>query len=164
MRIAGTTSCQRALPKEPPSPLVGLRGGGAATNRAGGTIGAEEGLGVRGALSLNTNRRWPGHLSAPLIRLGLRPIHLLPPGEKGRRVQRFGWNRWHLPKEPPSPLEGEGVPKGRMRGAQCFRANCGSRSDLSAPLIRLFAAAKTHLLPQGKKGRTRLALGKGVMA
>src|SRR5690606_10805227 len=32
----------------PPSPLVGLRGGGAATNRPSGAIGAEEGTGVRG--------------------------------------------------------------------------------------------------------------------
>src|SRR5690606_8157758 len=35
-----------------PSPLVGLRGGGAATNRPGGAIGAEEGTGVRGARSV----------------------------------------------------------------------------------------------------------------
>src|SRR5690606_12628789 len=33
---------------EPPSPPEGLRGGGAATNRSGGAIGAEEGSGVRG--------------------------------------------------------------------------------------------------------------------
>ncbi len=35
-------------PHEPPSPLVGLRGGGVATNRSGGAIGADEWLGVRG--------------------------------------------------------------------------------------------------------------------
>src|SRR5690606_39187191 len=37
-------------PHEPPSPLEGLRGGGAATHRSSGAMGAEEGLGVRGAL------------------------------------------------------------------------------------------------------------------
>jgi len=34
-----------------PSPLEGLRGGGAATHRSSGAMGAEEGMGVRGALS-----------------------------------------------------------------------------------------------------------------
>ena len=52
----------------------------------------------------------------------------------------------------PSPLEGEGAPKGRMRGALSFSANLHWRVNLRAPLIRLFAAAKTHLLPQGEKG------------
>lgn len=44
----------------------------------------------------------------------------------------------------PSPLVGEGAPKGWVRG-QCESAK--------NPLIRPFAHAKAHLLPRGEKGR-----------
>jgi len=63
-------------------------------------------------------------LAPPLIRLGLRPIHLLPQGEKGRRAspapssfQGAVLSASSCPAFFPSPLAGEGAPKGRMRGA-----------------------------------------------
>ncbi len=62
------------------------------------------------------------------------------------------------PKEPPSPLVGEGL---GVRGVLSFHANLLWPGNRCAPLIRLFADAKTHLLPQGEKGSVGQSREKG---
>src|SRR5690606_10991721 len=93
-----------------PSPLVGLRGGSAAINRAGGAIETEEGAPkgwVRGQCESAKN---------PLIRpFAYAKAHLLPRREKGKKEQRpDGQQRGKSRSGTPSPLWGEEWGEGAM--------------------------------------------------
>jgi len=115
----------------PPSPLVGE--------------GAPEGR-MRGGAT-GSRRCW----DPPHPAFG----HLLPPGEKGRRQgpPSYAYAGASVPI-PPSPLVGEGAPKGRMRGGAT-----GSRGGLasnSTQAPRTLAIPPSPLVGEGApKGRMR---------
>jgi hypothetical protein len=82
---------------EPPSPLEGLRGGGAATNRSSGAIGAEEGPGMRGARCLRQSPA-PNHQPTPRIYFSLDAPYILA-SENKKRFARY----LCLPSRPAHP-------------------------------------------------------------
>src|SRR5690606_41790408 len=96
-------TCRAVAPHHRRTPPSALRGEVAKLGRR--PSGARRGC--RQALAWKSNTLPP----IPLTRLGLRPIHPLPEGERNKGERRTN----------SSPPRGEGGPKGRMRGFEPSR-------------------------------------------
>jgi hypothetical protein len=121
---------------------------------------------MRGALSLPHQPRFKLNRRAPLTpvpsptggeggsngnaRVSRRPRQALP-CERRRRKSHRCISAEPPAKRSPSPLVGEGAPKGRMRGALSLPHQPRFEWNLSTPLIRP-PLRSGHLLPQGEKG------------
>ena len=107
-------------------------------------------------------QRRAGHaafLATPLIRLGLRPIHLLPQGEKGRVAAPLAFvipgrsRRGAKAETPESMPERSGNERRGAKGARPAGAPCvdmGLRAEAPAPAIGIGEA--DHFGNRGKGG------------